>query len=211
MQLSELASQLEHTILRPELLPPQVHKAATDAMEHRLAGVVVAPVWVNRVATMLRGSGVSVCAAVGFPNGTNKSTVKAIEATSCLKDGADAIWVVPHLPNLIRCDLEATKFELLEIARAARGTRPQAAIHVVLSAQTEEMLVTSCQAVRESGGDGVVAGSDVAVIELIRRFAEGLYVTANGARDVESACSLIDAGADRVASEHAAEWVAGQK
>lgn len=228
MSPHDLATRLEHTILRPQLLPPQVHKAATEAMQRRLAGVVVVPVWLNRVATMLRGSGVRVCATVGFPLGTNKSTIKAIEATSCLKDGADEIWVVPHLPNIIRCDLDAMKFELLEIARAARSTRPQASIHVVIETsmldaadvtKARESIATACRAVRETGGDGIVAGSgflasglrQADAIKLMLESAEGLLVKVNGVDDLESARRFLDAGADRVASERALDMLAEMK
>ena len=76
-------------------------------MQAGVGGVVVLPVWVGRVATMLReAGGVSTTAAVGFPLGGSKSTVKAIEATSCVKDGAEGLWVVPHLPNLLREKIE---------------------------------------------------------------------------------------------------------
>ena len=53
--------------------------------------------------------GATVTATVGFPHGTNKPTLKAIEATSCIKDAADAVLIVAHLPHLIRGDFDATQ------------------------------------------------------------------------------------------------------
>ena len=223
MDMHDLPARLHQTALRPELLPAQVHKAVTDAMHQSLAAVVVPPVWVQRVVTMLQGSGVRTHAAVGFPHGTNKSTVKAIEATSCIKDGADGVIVVPHLPHLMRGDVDAAKHELLEVARAARATRRDVAIHVIVEtalvarANPRELathLAAACRAARESGCDGVVTdggfltGGTVTVerLQVLRDVAEGLTVTAAGAVEtVETALELLRAGADAVWSERAAE------
>src|SRR5687768_14073321 len=106
---ADIASRIELAILKPEALSAEVHKVVADAMNAGCAAVCVAPVWVNRVARMVQGSGVRVCSAVGFPHGTSKSTLKAIEATSTIKDGADAIDVVAQLPLLLGLDLDAAR------------------------------------------------------------------------------------------------------
>lgn len=212
--------QIELAVLQPEVLPSQVHKVATDVGQGGYAGVVVSPVYVARVATMLRGGGFTrgptVTAAVAFPHGTNKPTLKAIEATSCLKDGADALLIVAHLPHLIRGDFDAARAELLEIVRAAKATRRDVAIHVVIEsalllreAGGEQLIGSACRAVRESGCDGVASasgfhpagGASEAAIRSIRRHAESLIVIASGGISTDSSSSYLAAGADRVIVE----------
>ena len=223
MDTHDLPARLHQTALRPELLPAQVHKAVTDAMHQSLAAVVVPPVWVQRVVTMLQGSDVRAHVVVGFPHGTNKSTIKAIEATSCIKDGADGVIVVPHLPHLIRGDVDATKHELLEVARAARATRRDVGIHVIVEtavvarANPRELathLAAACRAARESGCDGVVSdsgfqpvgGATFERLQVLRDVAEGLAVTAaGGVESAENVLEFVRAGADAVWSERAAE------
>lgn len=225
VQPHDVAARVEHTILRPELLPPQVHKAVTDAMHGGVRGVVVPPVWVKRVATMLQGSGVRTGAVIGFPHGTSKSTVKAIEATSCIKDGADAVYVVAHLPDLIRQDVDAMKHELLEVARAARATRRDVVIGVILETaalvrasadQAAMTLAAACRAARESACDGVVTstgfhpagGATVEAVKLLDDASEGLTVIASGGiENVEQAMEMLRAGADSIWSDRAAEIV----
>src|SRR4051812_315518 len=123
MIASEFARKIDHTILKPEAAAPEVHRVVADAIQFGFASVCVGPGWVGRVATMLRGSGVLACTVISFPHGTSKSTIKAIEATSSIKDGADEIDVVAHLPHLAKADVDASRAELLEIVRAARSTR----------------------------------------------------------------------------------------
>src|SRR5438477_4328602 len=104
MTPSELAAKIDNTILKSEAGAPQVHRVVAEAMQYNFASVCVAPVWIARVATMLRGSGVRTCGVVSFPHGTAKATIKAIEATSSIKDGADEIDIVAHLPYLAKGD-----------------------------------------------------------------------------------------------------------
>jgi deoxyribose-phosphate aldolase len=219
MTAAELAGRIDHTILKPEATSAEVHRVATEAMQLGCAAVCVAPVWVKRVATMLRGQPVAtaVCAVVGFPHGTSKATVKAIEATSTIKDGADEIDVVAHLPNLLNQDLDAIKAELLEIARAARTTRRDVVIKVIVESALlykalgphsgQTALAVACRAVRESGCDFIktstgfhpAGGATVEAVKILKQNAEGLGVkAAGGIKDLATARAMLEAGADRL-------------
>jgi deoxyribose-phosphate aldolase len=215
MTAAELASKIDHTILKPEATSSEVHRVVTEAMQLGCAAVCVSPVWVGRVATMLRGQPVptGVCAVVGFPHGTSKPTVKAIEATSVIKDGADEIDVVAFLPPLLAGDVEACKSELREIVRAARSTRSDVVIKVIVEstllfkALGEAGLASACRAVRESGADFIktstgfhpAGGATVETVRILKANAEGLGVkAAGGIRDLAAARAMLEAGADRL-------------
>jgi deoxyribose-phosphate aldolase len=203
------------SILKPEALSAEVHYIVTEAMQKSHAGVIVTPVWVGRVAAMLRGSGVRVGTVVGFPHGTSKATLKAIESTSSLKDGADELFVSMHLLPLIGRDFDAARGELLEIVRAARATRRDAVINVIVEAplllalgpgRAEDSIAIACRAVRESGCDGVVTasgyhragGASTAAVESLKKHAEGIAVTAmGGIANVSVANAFLSSGADR--------------
>ena len=222
---AELASRIDHTILKPEASSAEVHRVATEAMQLGCATVCVAPVWVGRVATMLRGARTDtrVCTVVGFPHGTNKPTLKAIEATSSIKDGADEIDVVAHLPALLKADVQAVKAELIEIVRAARATRRDVTIKVIVETalilktlgprEGEAALAAGCRAVRESGCDFIktstgfhpAGGATVEAVALLKKYAEGLGVkAAGGIRDLATARAMLDAGAYRLGMSNTA-------
>ena len=219
MTATELAARIDHTILVPEASAAQVHRVATEAMQLGCAAVCVAPVWVKRVATMLKAEPVAtgICTVVGFPHGTTKPTVKAIEATSVIKDGADEIDLVAHLPHLLNLDLDAIKAELMEIVRAARSTRRDVVIKVIVESALlfkvlgpgpgAAALATACRAVRESGCDFIktstgfhpAGGATVEAVRILKQHAEGLGVkAAGGIRDLATARAMLDAGADRL-------------
>jgi deoxyribose-phosphate aldolase len=191
MTPAELARRIDHTILKPEATAPEVHQVVTDALRHGFATVCVAPAWVANVSAMLRGSSVKCCTVAAFPHGSGKATVKAIEATVAIKDGASEVDVVAFLPFLVNIDFASAKAELIEIARAARAAKPDVVLKVIVESallmslagdKAERAIAAACRAVRESGCDFIktstgfhpAGGATVEAVRLMKKHAEGL-------------------------------------
>ncbi len=217
MTAAELAARIDHTILKPEAMTGDVDQVVDEAIGYRFASVCVAPPYVSHVSRRLRGSGVKTCTVIGFPNGTHKPTIKAIEATSTIKDGADEIDVVAYLPSLLKLDLDAARDELLEVVRAARATRSDVVIKVIVESaalvainagREEETIALACRAVQESGCDFIktstgfhpAGGAGAEVVRWMRRYGgSNIAVKASGGiRDLAAAKVMLDAGADRL-------------
>jgi len=161
-------------------------------------------------------------ARIGVPFGTAKSTVKAIEATSTIKDGADEIEVVAHVPPILALDLETARAELMEVVRAARATRKDVLIRVITEFELlmelplerrEPTVEVACRAIRESGCDGVITGTgyhpagaaSAESIALVKKYGEGLTLKAALMDDLESAQGALSTGADLIGSEAATQ------
>ena len=217
MTPAELAARIDHTILKPEATSAEVHRVATEAMQARAASVCIAPAWVGRVALMLKGGGTPVCTVAGFPHGTSKPTLKAIESTAAIKDGADEVDVVAHLPHLMSADVDAARAELMEVVRASRAARRDVVIKVIVESallmkdvsadQAERRIAAACRAVREGGCDFIktstgfhpAGGATLDAVRLMKKHGEGLLVkAAGGIRDLDAALAMLDAGADRL-------------
>jgi deoxyribose-phosphate aldolase len=216
MTPADIASKLDHSLLRPEALGPEIHRTIAEAIEHRFAAVCIAPAFVAKAAVELRGSGVVLATVISFPHGNSKPTIKAIEATSAVKDGADELDVVAHLPNLINHNFDAARLELIEIVRAARAARRETIIKVIIESAAllalgpdrgEAAIAIACRAIRESGCDFVktstgfhpAGGASIEAVRLIKKHAEGLQIKASGGiRDLAMATALIESGADRL-------------
>ena len=217
MTAQELASRIDHTLLKPEASTAEIHRLVTDAIHHNFASVCVAPVFVARVVTMLRGENARIpcCTVIAFPHGTSKPTLKAIEATSAIKDGAGEIDVVAHLPHLLNADVDASRAELIEMVRAARATRRDVVIKVIVEsallttdhARAEERIAAACRAVRESGCDFIktstgfhpAGGASVDAVRFMKRHGTDIQIKAAGRiRDLKTALAMLEAGADRL-------------
>lgn len=226
----DLASRIDHTLLKAEATRPQVHKLVAEAIEHRFASVCVNGVYVADVAKMLKveGSPVKTCAVVGFPLGACKATVKAIEATAAVKDGADEIDFVAHLPYLLKPDHAAAKDEFMEIVKAARAANPAVIVKVILetsflldgvdAGEGERRIALACRAARESGCDFVktstgfhpTGGASVEAVRLLKKHSMGMYVKASGGiRTRDDALRMIEAGADRLGCSAGVQIVKG--
>lgn len=217
MTPAELASMIDHTILKPEALRKDVDKVVDEAISARFCSVCIAPPYVAHVARRLKGSGVKTCTVIGFPNGTHRATVKAIEATSTIKDGADEIDIVAHLPYLIEGNFEAARDELIEIVRSARATRSDVLIKVIVESAAllavnkdkgEETIALACRAVTESGCDYIktstgfhpAGGAQLQAVQWMKQYGkDAIKVKASGGiRDLRTAVQMIDAGASRL-------------
>ena len=64
-----IASYIDHTLLKPEASEAEILKVCAEAAEYRFKSVCVNPVWVKTVKKALKGSGVLTCSVVGFPLG----------------------------------------------------------------------------------------------------------------------------------------------
>jgi deoxyribose-phosphate aldolase len=223
MTVDELAAKIDHTLLLPDATAQQVRRLVIEARDHHFASACIAPRWVAHAISILGGSGPAVCTVIGFPHGTSKATVKAIEAVAAVKDGAGELDVVAHLPPVLAGEGEAVKAELLEIVRAARAARPQTVVKVIIesalvmrlpSGQAHTAIAAACRAVRESGCDFIktstgfhpAGGASVAAVALMKKYGQGIKIkAAGGIRDWASAKALLDAGADRLGMSRSLE------
>jgi len=228
--MSSLAETIDHTVLAPEATQTAVAQAVDEAMLYRFASVCIAGVFLPQVVAALRESPVKACSVVGFPHGTSSPTIKAIEATSAVKAGADEIDVVAHLPHLLAQDLIAIKTELLEIVRAVRSAQPKVVVKVIVEsalllkdvdkAEGEARIATACQAIRESAGDFIktstgfhpAGGASPEAVKLMKKHSEGLSVKASGGiRDADTAKQYFDLGADRLSCSAGVAIVKGEQ
>ncbi|HSV55995.1 MAG TPA: deoxyribose-phosphate aldolase, partial [Magnetospirillaceae bacterium] len=109
MAPADLAPYIDHTLLKPEATEEQVDVLCDEAVRHRFHSVCVNASWVGRCARKLGGTGVRVCAVVGFPLGAVDSRVKAFEARTAVSHGAAEIDMVMNIGALKAGNLKAVR------------------------------------------------------------------------------------------------------
>ena len=118
---SNIASYIDHTLLKPEASEAEILKVCAEAAEYRFKSVCVNPVWVKTVKNALKGSGVLTCSVVGFPLGATPSDVKAFEARGAVLDGADEIDMVINIADARASDKGALVDDIKAVAEAVHG------------------------------------------------------------------------------------------
>lgn len=215
----DLAKYIDHTLLKPEATIDQVTNLCDEAAAHHFYSVCVNSSWVEHCARRLGGSGVKVCAVVGFPLGAMDSRAKAFEARTAISNGATEIDMVVNVGALKAKDFKTAREDMLAVRRACRaGVVLKVIIETCLLSDEEKVLV--CQIAKEIGADFVKTstgfnkgGATVDDIVLMRRtVGPKMGVKASGGvRSFEDAVKMIEAGATRLGTSSGVLLVTGQK
>jgi deoxyribose-phosphate aldolase len=205
MDIAQLASHIDHTVLRPDALQGDIERACQVARELGCAGVCVNPIHVALASRLLMGSSVLVVSVVGFPFGATHTAVKVLETELAVRDGADEIDMVLAIGQLRDDELEFVEGDIAAVVRAAAG-RP---VKVILECglltdaqkrQGAEIAARAGAAFVKTSTGFLGSGATVHDVTLLNQaVGTRLSVKATGGiRFFEDAVALLEAGASRL-------------
>ena len=154
LPVPELAPYIDHTLLKPEATEEQVDRLCDEAAKHHFYSVCVNSCWAEHCARRLGGTGVKLCAVVGFPLGAMDSRAKAFEARTAIANGADEIDMVMNVGAMKAKNLKLVREDMLAVRRACRSG---IVLKVILETcmLTDEEKVLACQIAKDVGADFV--------------------------------------------------------
>jgi deoxyribose-phosphate aldolase len=212
----QLASLIDHTVLKPESSRAEVARYCEEARAHGFASVCVNSVHTGFVAGLLVGSGVKTCTVVGFPLGAGASNAKAAETAIAVADGADEIDMVLDIGALREGDAKRVAADIEAVRAACPGKILKVILETCLLDDAQKEL--GCRLSQQAGADFVktstgfsTAGATVTDIALMRRaVGPDMGVKASGGiRTAEIAWSMVDAGATRIGASASVAIVGG--
>jgi deoxyribose-phosphate aldolase len=206
---SDLASCIDHTLLRPEATAAAMARLVAEAVEHGFASVCVPPVHIAAAARRLAGTRVRTGTVVGFPFGYVQPESRIAESRLAIAAGAEELDTVLNLSWLKGGEDRQVLDDLAAWVVAARAERRGLTLKVILETAllTRDEKVRGVELVAAAGADYVktstgfaAGGATVEDVELLVRTAAGrLGVKASGGiRDAATARALIAAGARRL-------------
>ncbi|WP_454054093.1 deoxyribose-phosphate aldolase [Clostridium sp. Marseille-Q7071] len=201
-----IASMIDHTILKADTTIEQVKKICDEAKEYKFKSVCVNSCYTKFVSDELKDSGVLVCTVVGFPLGTMDSKAKAFETARAIELGANEIDMVINIGALKDKNYDLVLKDIKEVVETAKD---KAIVKVIIEAclLTEEEKIKACELSVEAGADFVktstgfsTGGATVEDIKLMRKVVgPQIGVKASGGvRTTEDALKFIEAGANRI-------------
>ena len=108
----DLARMIDHSLLHPTLTDGQLRDGLAIARRCSCATACVKPYAVPMSAEALAGSGVGVCAVVGFPHGNSHPDMIAAEAVRAIAEGAIEIDMVVNTGKVLGGDWAYVSAEL---------------------------------------------------------------------------------------------------
>lgn len=202
----ELAQMIDHTNLRPDATEEDIKRLCHEALEYEFRCVCVNPTNVPMVVDNLEGSGVGVCAVVGFPLGAQTSKTKSFEAEEAVGWGASEVDMVMNMGLLKSGKEELVGLDIQGVVESSKGKIVKVILETALLTYQEKLKacliaqIAGAHFVKTSTGFGGLPGATVEDVKLLREtVGEDMGVKASGGiRDLETALKMIEAGANRI-------------
>lgn len=203
----KVAATIDHAVLKPSLIDSDTIKGCALGKKYHVASVCVRPSDVSIASKELEGSGVKVSVVVGFPHGSNRSEVKALEAKLAIADGAQELDMVMNIGKFLSGHYDYVRDDIRAVVDEAR---PQGvAVKVILETcylsieqiakATEISIEAGADYVKTSTGFAEGPATPEAVDAMIRTAAGRIKVKPSGGiRDYETALGFLRQGADRL-------------
>lgn len=202
---TELASLIDHTLLKPDATEYEIRKLCQEALDYQFAAVCVNTFYVSLVANLLKGSQVKTITVVGFPLGATTTETKVFEAKEAILAGAQEIDMVIHLGALKDRDYSVVFHDIQKVV----NTSAPHPVKVILetSRLDESEKIIACALAKAAGAAFVKtstgfgpSGATVSDVALMRKtVGPGFGVKASGGiRTRKEALELIAAGANRI-------------
>lgn len=202
-----LASYIDHTILKPTATAAEVDKVCVEASIAGFAAVCIPPKYVAGARKLLDSSRVKVATVIGFPLGFNAIDIKVTEIQEAIDMGADELDMVIDLCALKSGDFEQLTREieacLVPVYRAGKVIK----VIVESGMLTDTELVACCKLYGRYNIDYLKTSTGFsgtgATVQAVKTMREHLPArvsikASGGIRTYAFAKELIDAGATRL-------------
>ena len=204
MELKEILSKCDHTLLSPSATWDEIKVICDDGIKYGTASVCIPASFVKR-AKEYAGDKLAICTVIGFPNGYDTTAAKCYEAHDAVENGADEIDMVINIGALKDKDYDFVLEEIKAVKAHCGGKLLKVIIETCLL--TEEEKIRMCEIVSESGADYIKTSTGFstggATFEDIQLFAQHVaphvkIKAAGGISSLEDAEKFISLGASRL-------------
>ena len=113
MDIKQILSYCDHTLLSQTATWEDIKLTLDDAMKYHTASACIPPSYVAR-AKKYTGDKLKICTVIGFPNGYNTTATKVFETKDALNNGADEIDMVINIGELKAGNYDFVKNEISE-------------------------------------------------------------------------------------------------
>ncbi|KAI5920156.1 hypothetical protein F4810DRAFT_684251 [Camillea tinctor] len=117
--LPQIAKLIDHSLLHPTMTDGEVLAGLEMAKKYKVATACIKPYCVSAAKDVLDGSGVLICAVVGFPHGSNTTNIKVLETEEAIRSGAHEIDMVVNVGKVLGGDWEYVRNEIQAINEVA--------------------------------------------------------------------------------------------
>ncbi len=203
---SDVPAKLEHSMLAQDLTRDKLAAECALAKRCGVAAICVSPYYVPVAFAELYGTRTAVCAAIGFPQGAMSHEAKLAEIRACTNNGASELDIALNMLAIKSGEYDVARKELCEeVAVAGMRARVKAVFEHASYTDEEKKIVLDI--IAGSGAEFIKIqnmtsghGARIEDIALVRgQLGDSVRIKIDGGvKTLETAESLLSAGADRI-------------
>ena len=213
MELKDILSKCDHTLLAQTATWSEIRGICDDGMKYGCASVCIPASYVKQAAEYVAGK-IAVCTVIGFPNGYDTTAAKCFEAADAVKNGASEIDMVINIGWVKDGLYDRVLDEIKQVKAACAGKLLKVIIETCMLTDAEK--IEMCRVVSESGADyiktstglggGGATREDVALFKA--HVAPHVKIkAAGGISSLEDAEKFIELGASRLGTSRVVKIV----
>ena len=215
MELKEILSKCDHTLLAQTATWADIQAICDDGMKYSTASVCIPASFVKQAKEYV-GDKLAICTVIGFPNGYATTASKCFMASDAVDNGADEVDMVINIGWAKEGKWAELTAEIAAIKAACKGKLLKVIIETCLL--TDEEKIALCKCVSDSGADYIktstgfsTAGATFADVELFaKHVAPHVKIkAAGGISSLEDAEKFIALGADRLGTSRVVKIAKG--
>lgn len=204
MEINQILSMVDHTLLKQESTWEQIREICDDGIKYETASVCIPPSFVKQAKEYV-GERLQICTVIGFPNGYNTTAVKCFETEDAVKHGADEIDMVINIGWVKDKKWNELLKEIKAVKAACHGKLLKVIIETCLL--TDDEKVKMCEIVSASGAEYIKTSTGFstggATREDVALFAANVkpelkIKAAGGISSIKDAEDFIALGAERL-------------
>ena len=217
MDIKEILSKVDHTLLKPESTWEQIKEICDDGIKYQVASVCIPPDFVKRAREYV-GDQMAVCTVIGFPNGYSTKETKVFETQNAIQNGALEIDMVVNIGDIKSKDYDKVLNEIKSIKAACGDKVLKVIIETCLL--TEDEKIKMAKIVTESGADYIktstgfnTGGATREDVKLLKNHvgAHMKVKASGGISSTQDAMDFINLGADRLGTSQIVKIVKSGK
>ncbi|MBQ6065195.1 MAG: deoxyribose-phosphate aldolase [Clostridia bacterium] len=204
MDIKEILSKCDHTLLSQTATWDQIKAICDDGMNYATASVCIPASYVKQAKDYV-GDKLAICTVIGFPNGYSTTAAKCFETADAVKNGADEIDMVINIGWLKDKRYDDLLNEIKAVKEACGGKLLKVIIETCLL--TDEEKIKMCEIVSSSGAEYIKTSTGFstagATKEDVALFAAHVaphlkIKAAGGIASIRDAEDFINLGASRL-------------
>ena len=204
MELKDILSKCDHTLLAQTATWDEIKAICDDGMKYGCASVCIPASYVKQAAEYVAGK-LPICTVIGFPNGYDTTAAKCFMAADAVSNGAEEVDMVINIGRLKNGEYDAVREDIRAVKQAVGDKVLKVIIETCML--TDEEKIKLCEVVSNSHADyiktstgfagGGATREDVAL--MVKHMTGGKKVkAAGGIGSLQDAEDFLNLGADRL-------------